>query len=571
MKNQLQTAAPARIALATVAALALGACGSDEAPPAAAATGPTSLRTHQEALPKACEAKVTVCWDKELTQNAALGTVVAGISKPFGAAGYLQDADLNRLVWAEFGDAGASRSDVVVAWGLCKGDGKTCSAGTASYTATGVSITDSSGKAISRMGLGVPVLRKQLKFHAPDKDPTILAPLSQSFKIDAAASAAQLAKVKSKTRRFVVFNAYGPQVGLDAAPIAKAASVSGRFDSVEVMDFARVDDVLAILPTLTGLDAVVILAASVQEKFTDKAEKPLGVAMSRGVFGDALLYGKSFGDLMEAPPLGGPGLVVLAGSNTLAADYFTDKSTVGEALGSAAGRAVLGMNGKVSGSEAVAAVTALVTSLSGGAHLQAAMAASKAPFLTPMDKVSREKWLLAPARSAFWGGKAPSKAAMTLHVAMAPPFCMTPFDPCDLASYKANYDANKIAAGNLTGGHATFICPSLVFDGPYFTCSAQDANTGADFKIAGLMRGRAKGDRFWLTVSGTANAKYKQMTVVGEGLIGEVDEGGGKTALRFTGSAAAGPYMDQDSNCCTAGGPMLSTINSEPGFFEIWP
>jgi len=571
VKSHCLFAACARTHWPFFAAIAIAGCGSEEPPAAAAPAGPTALRTHQEPLAKACEAKVTVCWDKELTQNAALGQVVGGISKPFSVAGFVQDAELNRLVWAEFGGPGAGRADVVVAWGLCKGDGKTCSAGTATYTPTGASITDSTGKAVTRIGLGVPVLRKQLKFHAPDKDPTILAPLAQGFKIDAAASAATLAKVKAKTRRFVVLNAYGPQVGLDAAPIAKAASASGRFDSVEVIDFARVDDLLAVLPTLTGLDAVVVVAASVQEKFTDKPEKPLGLAMSRGVFGDALVYGKSLGDTMEAPPLGGPGLVVLAGSHTLAADYFTDKSTLGEGLGSASGRAVLGFNAKVTGSEAVAAVASLVSALGGGAHLQAAIEASKAPFLTPMDKSSREKWLLPPARAAFWGGKPPSKAAITLHVAMTPPFCMTPFDPCDLPSYKAHYDANKIEAASLTGATATFVCQGLQFDGPFFSCAAQDANTTADFKIAGVLRGRTKGDRFWLTATGTANAKFKQMTVVGEGTFGEVDEGGGKTALRFTGTAAAGPYMDQDSNCCTAGGPMLSTIKSEPGFIEIWP
>lgn len=571
VKNKLLAASCARFFLPLVAAFGLGACGSEEPAAAAAQTGPTAQRTHQEPLAKACEAKVTVCWDKELTLNPALQAVVTGISKPFAAAGYVQDAELNRLVWAEFGEPGAARADVVVAWGLCKGDGKTCSAGTANYTATGATITDSAGKAVTRIGIGPPVLRKQLKFHAPDKDPTILAPLAQGFKIDAAASAATLAKVKAKTRRFVVLNAYGPQVGLDAAPIAKAASASGRFDSVEVVDFARVEDVLALLPTLTGLDAVVILAASVQEKFTDKPEKPLGLAMSRGVFGDALLYGKSLGDSMEAPPLGGPGLVILAGSNTLAADYFTDKSTIGEGLGSAAGRAVLGFNAKLTGGEAVAAVSSLVSSLAAGAHLQAAMEASKAAFLTPMDKPSREKWLLAPARSAFWAGKPPSKAAITLHVSMTPPFCMTPFDPCDLPSYKANYEANKIEAAKLTGGHATFVCSGLQFDGPYFSCAGQDANTTADFKIAGVLRGKAKGDRFWLTVTGTANTKYRQMTIVGEGTFGEPDSGGGRTSLPISGTAAAGPYMDQDSNCCAAGGPLLATIKSEPGFIEIWP
>ncbi|MSQ81677.1 MAG: hypothetical protein EXR77_02015 [Myxococcales bacterium] len=566
-----------QVQLLTLCGLALAAmsgwgCASEPAKDATAvAAGPTSLRTAQESMPQKCEAKITVCWEAELGKNAELSKISAGETKPFAAAGFVQDAELNRLVWAEFGADGAARTEVGVVWGLCKPDGKTCSAGTATYTATGAQIVDSAGKEVTRIGVGLPVLRKQLKFHAPDKDPTVLAPLSQGHKIDSEEAKAQLAKIKTKVRRFVVLNAFGPQVGLSAAPIVDAAKNSGLYDSVELIDFARTSDVTAVLPTLTGVDALVLLGAGVQEKFTDKPEKPLGMAFSRGIFGDSLLYGKSLGTLLTAPPLGGPSLVVLAGSNSLAIDYFTDKSTLGEGLNSAAGRALIGFGGRVTGLEATAAVAALVTGLAGGATLEASMAAAGQPLLTPMDKAFKSKWLLMGKSAAFWAGKAPSKAAMTIHVKMEPPFCTPPIDPCDKVNYATSYEQTKIPAEQLTAGHATFSCPVLVIDGPWLSCTAKDANSGAEFSLTGVMRGRAKGDRFWLFLAGTANAKYKQMTVVGEGIFEDIDEGGGKTVLRFKGIGAAGPYLDQDNNCCTAGSAALTTIKNEAGQIEIWP
>lgn len=558
------------IAAGAVALLAMG-CGSEDPKPAAA-TGPTSARTLQEPLPATCADKVTVCWDSEVKKNTKLSALAGAVTKPLQAAGAIQDGDQNRLVWAEFADsADAPRNAVNVLWGLCKVDGSGCSAGTASYTDTGAQISDDAGKAVARIGIGLPVLRKQLKFHAPDKDPTLLAPLTQGFKLDPAEAKANLGKVKAKTRRMVILNAYGPQVGLPVTPLADAAKKLGLFDSVEVVDFARMDDATAVLPTLTGLDVLVWVGAGVVEKFTDKPEKPLGITVSRGVFGDQLVYGKSLGTLLGAPPLGGPGLVVLAGSSTLASDYYTDKSTVGEGLFASGSRALVGFGGRVSPDDALTAVSKLLGSLAGGANLDAAMAAAGQPLLSPMDKTLRQKWLLPGKNAAFWGAKPPSKASMTIQVKMDPPFCTYPIDPCDRASYNSAYEQNKIPAESLTAGHATFVCPELQISGPYISCAAKDANSGADFSLTGVLRGRGKGDKFWLFLQGTANGKYKQMTVVAEGAFEDLDEGGGKTTLRYRGIGAAGPYMDQDNNCCTAGAPALTTIKNEPGTLELWP
>lgn len=569
----LITFANLRCCAAITALLALSHCGSEpESSAAAAATGPTSLRTAQEPLPQACTDKITACWATEVSKNAALGTVAAAIAQPFQAAGFVTDADGNRLVWAEFAPSPtAARADIAVAWGLCKQGNTACTAGTASYTPTGAKIVDANGKDVARIGIGLPVLRKAIKFHSPDKDPSLLAPLTQGNKLDAASAKAILQTVKPATRRMVILNAYGPQVGCSADSLVAAASKTGLFDSVEVIDFARIDDVVAILPALTPLDAVVWIGAGVQEKFTDKPEKPLGMTVSRGVFGDTLVHGKTLTAMLDAPPLGGPGLIVLAGSNTLATGYFSDKSTLGDALDGQPSRAVVGFGGKVTPDQALGAAATLLIKLAAGVDLEAALAATGQPVLSPMDKAARSKWLWAPKKAAFWGGKPPSKAAMTLHVSMDPPVCADPIDPCDLTSWKDAVVQNKVPSDKVTASQASFICNGLKFDGPFFSCQAKDDNSKADFTLQGVMRGHAIGDRFWVTAHGSANMKYRQMLVIGEGTIASSDAGGGKTSLPFKGIAAASPYIDQDGNCCAVGSPMLTTIKNEPGIIEIWP
>ncbi len=558
---------------AVAAGFCLSACGEEPAPaPVAAPTGPTALRTLQEPIPQVCTDKITVCWASEVGKNSVLAPLATAVTLPFQAAGVIEDADSNRLVWAEFApSADAARSEIAVVWGLCKKGATGCSAGTAAYTPTGASIVDSKGAIVQRIGIGVPVLRKQLKFHAPDKDPTILAPLTQGFKLNPALVKTQFGAVQPHTRRLVVLNSYGPQVGLDAAPIAAKAKETGVFDSIEVVNFARAADAIALLPTLTPLDAVVWIGAGVQEKFTDKAEKPLGITVSRGIFGDQLVYGKSITNLLAVPPFGGPGLVVLAGSNTLAAAYFADKSTLGEGLHEPPGRALVGVAGAVTPAAALALTVELLGKLASGAGLATAMAAASPLLVSPMEKPGQEKWRFPGKNSGFWAGKPPSKSALTVQVKMDPPFCTFPTQPCDPTTWAAGFGQNPVAATELTAGHATFSCAGVQWTGPYFSCTGKDANTTADFALHGVMRGRAKGDKLWVYLDGAANAKYRQMLVVGEGTVDSLDEGGGKTTLRFKGIAAAGPYTDQDNNCCTAGSPALTTIKDEPSVLEIWP
>lgn len=553
------------------AALLLAACGDEGG--AAADAGPTVARTVQEPLPLSCDAKTPACWDSEVAKHPPLQALIGQIALPVQAAGQLQDASGTTLLWAELATSPeAARSEVRAVFARCSA-AKSCRYGQAQYTAAGATFSDAQGQPISQLAVGKPVLRKKLKAHAPDKDPTLLAPLQDTAKPDAEQVRQRLAQVVPRQRRCVVLNAYGPELGVDPAAVVSAAKASGRFDRVDVVNYVRASDIELTLPALTALDAVVWIGAGVYE---DRSEGPrlLGMTASRGVFGDQLLYGKSLPDWLKVTPLGGPGLVILAGAQTLAANSWKDLNTLGYLL-TDSGRAVVGFSAtQVSVSQALTASATVLTQLGKGATLSAAMAASGAAMVSTLDATAAGKWRLAAPSSAFWGGKSPSKAAMKLHVRLDPPSCVAAGSVglCDRASWTEAYAQHAVAATELTAGHATFECPSLQIDGPFFECTAKDANTTADFTLRGVMRGTAEGDRFWVLADGTANLKYKQLLVIGEATLGKTDAGAGKTSVKFSGPAAAATWLDDEDRCCTCKGlGALTTIKSEPSSLELWP
>lgn len=559
---------------ATALAVTVAACGEEQASPAAAEL---PARTAQQSLSLTCADAAALCWPNELAKSAELKAQVDAIGQPVQAAGEVVDVAGSRLVWAELAPSATSpRTEVSAVWTLCT-KAKSCTAGKAVYTATGATFTDASGKPITKLHIGAPAMRKSIKFLNKEDDTTMIGALKQpnpTYKIDADLARAQLQQVQFGKRRLVVLNAYGPQVGLDATPVATAGKATGLFDGVEIIDYVRKADVMALLPTLTGVDVVVWLGAGVVETGSPSKQRPLGLTVSRGVFGDQLIYGVQVGDLLTAPPLGGPGLIVLAGSQVMPGPTEeTSLKILAGKLGDPPARAVVGFTGQLTGSQALSAVSALLAKLAGGATLDKAMAAAGQPMVSTLEATAQKAWKVQGKRAAFWGGPAPSKAALTLHLRMEPPRCTHAIEPCNLAAYNESYSASggQIPSSELTAGHASFLCQGLVFDGPWFSCTAKDANTSADFLIQGVLHGRQKGDRFWAAVDGTANLKFKQIFAVAEGVFEELDTGGGRTAMRFKGPALSSTYRDDENRCCTPGGPYLATIKNEPGFFEIWP
>jgi hypothetical protein len=564
----LQRLAVAQL-LVGVVSLLVAACSDDE--PASAAK--QVQRTQQEALALTCDTKNPTCFDQELQAHPQLAKLAADLTAAdpaltLQAAGVLADAKGRRLVWGEYAtSANPLRADARTIFASCPTATATgCSYGTATATPTGAQFLSDSGATISEITVGQPVLRKMLKAHNADKDPTLLAPLTPTHTVDAALSREMLAKVSFGQRRLVILSAFGPQVGVSTTDIESTGQNTGLFDQVQTIHFARRSDLEQVLPTLTPLDVVIVLAPGVYEKFTDKSDRPLGVAMARGIFGDELVTGKTLAKLLPAPPLGGPGLIVLAGSQTTSAKYDADKVTLAALLNEGAGRPVVGPTGPVTLAEAKSMSRKLLDLLAGGKTLQQALAAAGQPLHSPMPDALQAKWTLTGKTASFWGGAAPKTTSLKLHFLPSPPSCTdAPMSACDVGNYLAGISKSKVPATSIDNVHSTFEC-SPVFTGPWFEC-----NTEA-FSLRGVLSGRTKDSPYWVWVDGSAGNNLKDVVFVGEGTVTAVDQGGGSSTLRLGGIAAASPYLSGEEGwCCTAGTPLLATTKNESGSLTLQP
>lgn len=540
---------------APLALVLLGGCGGEGASPAS--TTPASPRTKQEPLTDAA-------WTKELDAAPDLKALADAAGQTRRAAGVIEDKDGHRLVWAEFAPGvDVARDQVVSIFRSCDKAQK-CVVGKATYTATGAILTDAAGATLDKLPLGEPVLLKTFVNHDLKNPSTVLAPLSRSYHIDADVLKSQLGTVAFGKRRLVVLNAYGPAVGVSMQAVATAGQKHGLFDTVTVIDHARRTDLLDIAPILTPQDVVVWLGAGVVEQKSD-GKHAVGLTLSRGVLGDEMIHYKDITDLLAAPALGGPGLVVLAGTGTV--NPAGSDAPLALLLQDGPVRPVVGFSGVISAGDAVQASATLVDQLGAGRTLAEALAAAGHGMATTLGEPLRKSWKLPGPSANFWAGKPPATALLTVPVKVDPK-CVPPVATCSYDAYKAN-QAKQLDATSLKAGAATFEC-APTFQGPWFQCTGSNAATGQQFDLKGLMLGTELNSHVWIAIQGSASQAYRDLTVVGNATISNVDKGGGATTLSLGGSkapspAAASTYVDGDGNCCIASEPLIQDGISQPG------
>lgn len=561
--------------LAALVPLVFTACGSDDEPNDDGKAASIVSRSEQAGLDEAA-------WKAELSANTDLSTLASKVAQPFRAAGRIERKDGGRSLWAEYAaDDDAARSAVITIWQHCDSDG-TCQRGNGSHSATSAALTDAAGGAVATVDVGAPVLNKRLLEHNLTKAATVLvgAGLDRANPVDTPTLAAAAADVTWGKRRLLLLSAYGPAVGVDAASIVAAAQKTGLFERVDVVHFARRTDLKATLPLLSPLDVVVWLGAGVVEPFTDgKPDKSVGMTLSRGILGDELIHRDNTKGLFDQPPIGGPGLIVLAGGDSLTSDFAIQTGLLAQALQLWPLRPVVGFDGRLGIAGAEAGVAALLATLAAGKDLSSALAAGSAAaskangssgnvtMLAAVEAALTKDWKLPGPAASFWQAP-PSKATLKLYVKITPK-CMSKVPgTCDEAAFKAS---EPVTTG-LTASTAIFECDAT-FVGPWFDCKAQNAQTGADFTARGVMSGRGVGDGVYLMVEGSPDKKVRGITLLGNGNIEAVDQGGGAAILRFGGIASASLYRDANDNCCIAIKPTLVGQKSteELSTFKIFP
>ena len=536
----------------------------------------TALRTLQEAIDAGQ-------WKVALDNDSALSATAATIKSTWQHAGVIEDDAGGRLLWAEYAsDPEADRNKVQVVFKFCPkaatdGQATACMVGTGDHGSMNVTL-QASGNTLDWLDIGAPVLRKEAIKGQGASNPTVLKPgLGKSLILDPAVAKAQFASVHWAKRRLVIINAYGPQVGVHMTKTIKAAKDSAHFDEVTELQFARHIDVQRLLPSLSPLDVVVWLGAGVIETYkSGKPNKSVGMTVSRGIFGDAYFHREAMLATLAQPPLGGPGLVVLAGSDSLRDDSQSQTGIFADSLRAFPYRPVVGFDGLLDAQTADAASATLITSLTAGDSLEAAM--SKASEIVANGKTNnlmeieqRESWSLAK-QSGDLLGKRSTKGQLALYMSINPPSCVditSVSGICDAKSFEAGSAQGKgIDPTKLTSQHASFLC-DVLWTGPYFSCTAKNAQTGADFTARGVVTGIDAQRQVAVYVTGSAGLKVKDLALAGIGTIEKADIGGGSTVLHFSGPAIASTYRNEDGYCCIAPKPQLSNFKGDPSTLKF--
>lgn len=503
-------------------------------------------------------------WKAVVADSAPLGTLAGNVGQAFQAAGVIEGGDGRRLEWAEYADdQQAARDKVVALFRSCDSKG-TCVVGQGSHTATGVVLADHTGKSLTTLDLGEAVLHKTLKNHNLEKSETVLRlDLKRKHIVDRDLADLYVSKVTTGKRRLVLLSAYGTSVGVPLKKLTTEIEKAGIFDEVRVIEFARRRDLQVLLPSMTPQDVLVWFGAGVLEPFSDKASKSVGMTLSRGVFGDELVHRNHVDKLLEAPVLGGPGLVLLVGSNSLTKDHKEQTGLMAEYLHEATYRPVVGFDGKLTPTTAEAGAVAMLTALFAGETLSAAMTAantaSKATTTTMLTDDQAKLWRLPVAKAKFWDS-APKSATLKLYFKNSPKCVVLPSgSKCTEQGFKTGA---AVPPEKLTAAHVVFSC-DVTFDGPWLSCSAKNTATGADFTLSGVMTGTNEGDYILVTASGAPSKKMVGVTAIGAGLIEKSSDANGTLTIQFGGEAAGSTWIDGSGNCCIAVTPLLTGNQSQ--------
>ncbi len=532
------------------------------------------------AIKRSMQQPVTeAAWQAVVADDDALGKLATATGRPFQAAGVIEGGDGRRLHWAEYAEsADAPRDKVAVVFRRC--DAKAaCVVGTGVYTATGVALTDAAGVAVDALLLGEVVLHKTLKNHNLARNETVLRlDLKRNHIVDRALADTLVAAVTHGKRRLVLISAYGAAVGVPLKALRAVAQDSEIFDYVTVIEFARRRDLLALLPTMTPQDVLVWFGAGVLEPFTDKPAKSVGMTLSRGIFGDELIHRTHVDKLLDAPIMGGPGLILLVGSNSLTVDHAQQTGLMAEHLHQATYRPVVGFDGKLTAATAEAAAVATLKSLFAGDHLSDAMTAgskaaqataTKATMTTMLTTDQAEAWRLPVAKGKFWSTP-PKSATLRLYLKNSPKCVVLPTGgACTEAGFKvASQQGGDVPPEQLTAASVVFDCDP-VFDGPWLSCTAKNAATGTDFTLRGVMTGQQEGDFILLTAAGAPSLKMKGVTIIGAGVIEKRSDAGGTLTMNFGGEAAGSTWTDAADHCCIAVTPLLTGNQSQRSVMTV--
>mgnify|MGYP006971707463 CR=1 FL=1 len=468
-----------------------------------------------------------------------------------------QDDDLE-VIWGEV--AGAATGLVR----HCAGDD--CVRARWTLAAGKVTWTGADGSDIAPRGIGLPVLLKQLEGHSYDK-PTHVVELALD-------PPAELPEIDVSKRRFYLLNAFGPLWGagtIDATVLEDVAKDAGAFDSVVRHDYVRADVVDETLLHSHPYDVLVWFGQTVREEAkTNEIWKPVGMTTNVGLFGDTLYDQKRLADRIGANPLNGPGLMVLAGCETMGDGNGggTQDKSIPVTLDNQT-RVVVGFKQCGDARDLLHATQLFLKHYLSGADnatLGTALAAANSYLtaassdleMTTFASANLESSFL-PDLNAFWDrytdDGAPGDSVFNAYIHIV--------NKCtahDGSTYQEDED------------FASAWSKETTFQGPFFNGQRQNPDNNVDFSFSGALIEITEGARFFFVVKGSMSPRVQDLTLYGTGVIDTImldKEKPAEFTLQFKGDGKASPYVNEAGDTCEMQDPLLVSSTGEPGTFKI--
>jgi hypothetical protein len=420
------------------------------------------------------------------------------------------------------------------------------------------------GSNIEARSVGLPILLKELEGHSYDK-PTHVVDLALE-------PPAQMPEIDVTTRRFYVISAFGPlwaNGSLDTANLRSLADKTGAFDEVVGYSYVRQEVVDDVLMKTHPYDVLIWVGQTIREEFkTNEIFKPVGMTTNAGIFGDVIYNQGRMEEILSFNPLQGPGLMVLAGCETMG-----DGNTGGEKDKSIPVtldnkvRTLVGFKRCGDARDIMQATELFLTAfLSGDSTLEEALAtansylASESSELTmeTLPEANLERKFL-PDLDSYWAQYSddppPGDSIFNSNINIV--------NMCTDSSGQT-YQANE--------HFATAWSTETSFNGPFFQGTRVNPDNLVDFEFEGTLGDIVEGAHFFFVVRGSLSPKVQGITMYGDAVIQNIvldKEKPDEFIIEFKGQGKASQYTNDNGDICLMQDPFLVTSTGELSMFKI--
>jgi hypothetical protein len=512
-----------------------GGGGSDAIEPVEAPTCPTS--SVQDELTE------TAFWQSAAddAELAALKDALAGQGfASFVTAGALAEDGGARLDFAAYADTGGAERAVVR---HCASSD--CVRAIARVEDGAVRWADAVGSDVAVRPVAIPPFLRELSV-AGDST-SVVSPLSQPAVVDPSS-------IDLSRRRVMLVSQFGSAFGLPGASVIEALAGGGQFTEAAVLDHAPYAALRDAIVTAYPHEVLVVVAQPVRQLFKQAVSKDepdwhktIGIEAASGVYGFSTVGADLIATALRAAPLGGPGVVLLLGSESLGdgtdgmvkaptsmMKQLDFPGTVVAGFVGGAHPAVLLDVSKTFLSELQAGRTAGEARDLANAWLDAYGSTARLSFTDGSDAGYR----LLPPSDAFWSGAAPKTADFS------------PFFHFRLYCASAPGKAEKA----IEEKQANPLFRDLAVEGPVFRGGmdleiSPEKTLHAD--VLGVLGDLRAGAHFYFAFQGDAKEGYEGLTLYANADITKVSKAAGTTTVEFRGSAQALAFTDAKGQACT--------------------